>query len=217
MRFITVWMIVFSLLVPTRTMAADPAFVQLVCSVDGAEVRLDGKLFGVTPVQPIQVRAGRHVITITRQGYMNFTKSIQIEAGVTLPVFVDLLQEDFGLPELELEPLNQAPLPAPKQQPPKTSDMPLPELDLMPLGEEMSLPKVEEKIPEAPVVEVPGLILTEPVPPVAAVSHGRPWYKSWWFIGGSTGAAVLAGVVAGVVVGTKDNGKGSPPVVIWAP
>jgi len=58
---------------------------------EGAEVYIDGKLVGVTPIaRPIAVDAGNHMVTIKKQGYNLWSSEVTIQSKQTLPLNIML-------------------------------------------------------------------------------------------------------------------------------
>lgn len=70
-----------------RSLLAD---VTLTISPEGAEVRLDNRVIGTAPMQHYAMAAGRHVLEVTRDGYVSRSKDLMITAGVPLTIAVDL-------------------------------------------------------------------------------------------------------------------------------
>lgn len=55
--------------------------VEVSCNVEGAEVRIDGRLVGRTPfAEPIRVAAGKSVIHVVADGYFDAMRQTQIDA-----------------------------------------------------------------------------------------------------------------------------------------
>ncbi|MDH3196658.1 MAG: protein kinase [Candidatus Krumholzibacteria bacterium] len=58
---------------------------------EGAELYIDGALVGVTPImRPIEVEAGRHLLTIKKTGYFAWSSEVTVEANKTLPLKIVL-------------------------------------------------------------------------------------------------------------------------------
>lgn len=56
--------------------------VELSCTVDGAEVRIDGRLVGHTPlVMPLMLVAGKSVVEVRADGYFDMARQVQVDAG----------------------------------------------------------------------------------------------------------------------------------------
>lgn len=75
------------LIVEMRSLLAD---VTLTISPDGAEVKLDNRIIGTAPMQKYAIAAGRHVLEVTRDGYVSRSKELMVTAGVPLTIAVDL-------------------------------------------------------------------------------------------------------------------------------
>ncbi|OPY38397.1 MAG: PEGA domain protein [Methanoregula sp. PtaU1.Bin051] len=65
--------------------------IAVVSSPSGASVNLDGWDKGKTPTTIQQVKAGTHMITLTLAGYDEYTKTVTVEAGRTIPVTANLV------------------------------------------------------------------------------------------------------------------------------
>ncbi|MFO0571341.1 MAG: PEGA domain-containing protein [Polyangiaceae bacterium] len=59
-------------------------------AADGAEVAIDGRLQGVTPLPALALRAGRHFVTVTKNGKKAFSSSVSLERGQRKVVEADL-------------------------------------------------------------------------------------------------------------------------------
>ncbi|MEZ4228177.1 MAG: PEGA domain-containing protein [Polyangiaceae bacterium] len=57
---------------------------------NGAEVRVDGRPVGVTPMSPIELDAGVHLITVSRTGREPFSKELDLSRGEQRTLEVDL-------------------------------------------------------------------------------------------------------------------------------
>jgi tetratricopeptide (TPR) repeat protein len=56
--------------------------LEITCNLDGAEVRLDGRLLGRTPLRgAVRVVAGESVIRMSAQGYFDVARQVQVDAG----------------------------------------------------------------------------------------------------------------------------------------
>ncbi|MCH7676617.1 PEGA domain-containing protein [candidate division KSB1 bacterium] len=56
----------------------------------GAAIELDGKVVGNTPFKIEQIKPGQHQIVLSKPGYSDKTTSVDIEAGQTKPLKVQL-------------------------------------------------------------------------------------------------------------------------------
>jgi hypothetical protein len=64
-----------------REMRAILAPVNMVIAPDGANVQVDGRSIGTAPIGQYLVPAGRHVVTVTADGYSTQTKELMVSAG----------------------------------------------------------------------------------------------------------------------------------------
>jgi tetratricopeptide (TPR) repeat protein len=68
--------------------------VEITCNVVGAEVRIDGRLIGRTPlVGSVPVLAGQSVIQVSADGYFEVARRVQADAGSLSRVDVRLIQD----------------------------------------------------------------------------------------------------------------------------
>jgi hypothetical protein len=64
-------------------------------NVDGATVRIDDALVGESPLAPLELAPGRHVVVVTREGYASQRREVEVGPGeserldVTLVSFAD--------------------------------------------------------------------------------------------------------------------------------
>lgn len=65
--------------------------LKVTCSVDGAEVLVDGKVLATTPMRETSVTAGKHTIKVRKLGYLEFVDKVNIRSGVTEKLKVELL------------------------------------------------------------------------------------------------------------------------------
>jgi len=58
---------------------------------EGAELYIDGRRYGMTPLmRPILLDAGRHTLSLRKQGYFEWTSEVTVEAKKTLPLKITL-------------------------------------------------------------------------------------------------------------------------------
>lgn len=67
--------------------------VEILAEPPGAEVSIDGKVVGVTPMRPVHVDLGDHEVKITKVGYEPFAKSVTVVAEQSVSVSAALTQE----------------------------------------------------------------------------------------------------------------------------
>ena len=77
---------------PVEAPAEQPARgrLELRVSEAGARVLVDGKLYGVTPLAPIELVEGDHVVVVVQDGFARFEKRVSIAEGETLSLDVRL-------------------------------------------------------------------------------------------------------------------------------
>jgi serine/threonine-protein kinase len=62
-----------------------------VVTLEGAEVYVDGKLVGVTPIRkPIDLDSGPHMVTLKKTGYHTWSSEVMVEPQKTLPLKITL-------------------------------------------------------------------------------------------------------------------------------
>lgn len=76
----------------TTTLPAEPGLLQLAVR-PWAEVRVDGKLVGTTPLDKMSLAAGPHVVVLSHPAFQPLTRSVTIRPGEVLKVVVDLAKE----------------------------------------------------------------------------------------------------------------------------
>ena len=71
---------------------ADPLVTTLSVSanVNGAQVLVDGKEVGETPLSDVAVSPGEHKITVEKKGYESYGKRIRLESGRSMSLYVDM-------------------------------------------------------------------------------------------------------------------------------
>jgi CRISPR/Cas system-associated exonuclease Cas4 (RecB family) len=67
--------------------------IEILAEPIGAEVSIDGKVLGVTPLKPVHVDVGNHEIKITKAGYQPFAKSVTLVAEQRAAVSTALVLE----------------------------------------------------------------------------------------------------------------------------
>jgi len=73
------------------------------CDIEGATVSVDELKRGATPLTPIQVTPGRHVVTVYKFGYLPFTVTVDVGPKQIHEVKV-VLQRDPNAPEVTAPP-----------------------------------------------------------------------------------------------------------------
>jgi serine/threonine protein kinase len=62
-----------------------------VATTEGAELYIDGRLIGITPIlRPIEVEAGTHTVTIKKANYFAWTSEVTVGSNETLPLQITL-------------------------------------------------------------------------------------------------------------------------------
>lgn len=74
-------------------------FISVDTNPSGANVFIDGDLKGVTPLNNYPLKPGIHTIVISKFGYMDYTRSVNIEANKTFTISVTLIkvEESFSM------------------------------------------------------------------------------------------------------------------------
>ena len=58
---------------------------------EGAEVYIDGRLVGVTPIRkPLELDAGPHMVTLKKAGFFTWSSEVTVESNKTLPIRITL-------------------------------------------------------------------------------------------------------------------------------
>jgi len=176
--------------------------VKITANVRGAEVFLDGRSIGTTPlVLTKDLGAGTHVVELRHQGYGAVRQELEVGEGRAYTIEADLQPEQApttvvgsklgGGKHDATPPLEEPPL--------ANGDLARrPELVRQPVagtpeGKPAFLPETRSGSPPA---SAPG---AEPD------REGRPFYARWWFWT-AVGAVVVGGVAAGLALGLPDEG-----------
>ena len=82
--------------------------IEISANVSGAQVLLDDRGVGATPVQGVEVSPGSHRIRVKKEGYDTYEKSVQVEAGRTfsMQVYLDKMKPRKGRLYVETDPKN---------------------------------------------------------------------------------------------------------------
>ena len=72
------------------SMAGGGGNIKIVSNVDGADVLLDGKKVGVSPMTIKAVKPGNHVIEVRKRGYESSEQNVDIQMGQALVLKMDL-------------------------------------------------------------------------------------------------------------------------------
>jgi hypothetical protein len=195
--------------------------LQIRCETTGAEVVLDGKSVGRVPLpEPLWAMPGSHRVTISHEGSVPATETVEISAGIAALVVIRLApvspvaapsapsaaKPGSVAPVVEMaiargeatraatQPAKETPSPA--VGPPSTVDHKAG--DRLPATDPTTPPSGGLATPAPPSATPPALELsTQPVP-AAEASSARPFYRTWWFwtcttvvLGGSVTAAIL--------------------------
>lgn len=68
--------------------------LRLTANYDGADVVLDGAPAGTSPwTAPRDVEAGRHTLSVTREGFIPFRSEVSVERGLNTAAYADLAPE----------------------------------------------------------------------------------------------------------------------------
>ena len=63
-----------------------PAFVRIRSEPPGAQVEIDGNVFGATPTDPLRVSAGNRTVRIVHEGFLPWEDTIRARSGRTVDV-----------------------------------------------------------------------------------------------------------------------------------
>lgn len=92
--------------------------VEINCNVDGAEVRVDGRSVGHTPLQePLRLVAGKSVVEVSVDGYFDMARQVQVDAG-------GISRVSFSLTAMTPPQALASTLLAPISRPPLASNVP---------------------------------------------------------------------------------------------
>jgi hypothetical protein len=75
------------------SLLGEPGQIVLEVNVSGAAIRLDGLLRGSSPVDALPVNAGLHVVSVTKEGYLPFSRSVGVKTGQTVRIRVELKKD----------------------------------------------------------------------------------------------------------------------------
>lgn len=87
----------------TFSMVGNPGKLDIRANVAGAVVSLDGVRRGSTPTRPLRVNAGLHVVTVTKVGYLQWSRSVGVKSGQTVIVKVELKKDPDYVPPRRVE------------------------------------------------------------------------------------------------------------------
>jgi PEGA domain len=80
-----------------QEMASRLGTVEISCNVDGAVVRVDGRVLGKTPLDgPSFLLAGQSVIQVVAPGYFDVTRQVYVDAGALSRLDVSLTPTEVG-------------------------------------------------------------------------------------------------------------------------
>lgn len=204
--------------------------LQIECSVDGAEVWVDGKLLGTTPLQAQTVAAGRRRVVVRKDNYASFSKRVTVRAGRSIRLAVELQAVNApppeDLPGLDLVPLAPPPPDASSETAPAPGLVAPP--PLVPPPDDPSKSTADAEGPGTELTPIPGLVAPPPdevnkptsidTSLTQQVEPSDPWYLSPWFLGG-TAAVVTGAVVAGFLLANSGDGTPAETPIdrVWAP
>jgi hypothetical protein len=76
-----------------------PPQLRITVNVDGATVRVDDEVIGESPVVPIRLAPGRHVVTVQRDGYLLARREVELDMGENERV--DITLQSFAAAGIE--------------------------------------------------------------------------------------------------------------------
>lgn len=80
-----------------------PGYIELSVSEEGATIMLNGLTRGSSPVRPLRVQPGLHVVEISKLGYLRHTQSVGVRAGQRIGLSVELQKDPSYVPPRRLE------------------------------------------------------------------------------------------------------------------
>lgn len=179
-------------------------------STVGADIFIDGQPVAKVPMKlPMALRAGKHTIKVSRQGYADYLDTFRIRSGRDVRLEIDLLPVSGVLRVAARPPADVV-------------------VDGRRVGETPYLGEVE---PGSRVVEVrapdhavhretlqvaagelyPLEVQLVPLPPQVPAAP-TPWYGHWWVWAGA--AAVAGGVTAAIVMSQPDGPPADPDHIL---
>lgn len=184
--------------------------IHVTSSIPKAQVAVDGKVVGVTPLD-WEVKIGTRSVSVSVPGHPPYTQTVRANPGETY----DVKAKFNG--KAEPEPVAAAPaaddlalVPLASEEP----DLPLEPVAEPPLssGQELAL----EGLPCGLPADTSGSA-SSPMTATATVdtSKKKPLYKQWWPY--AVGGAVVAAVIIGVVVAGSGGGEAKPYDTEWNP
>ncbi len=208
-------------LVPATGMARKPrkrGFLELFSTTVGAELRINGALKGIVPLEGrVLLTPGKHEVEVRLRGYLTHQETIRIRNGRTTELEVDLIAVDGivsittpGLIDATIrvdgEIIGSTPfdgaIPAGDHTLEISRDGYASEVREMRFqaGREY---EIDVKLDAVPAPQVVGAIWVDPLPTLAPQLLPRegefsPFYESWWFWT-LTGVALTGAAATGVV------------------
>jgi hypothetical protein len=175
-------------------------------SVPDAEIAIDGKVFGVSPLgAPLKLYKGTHTIKVTKRGHSEFLDVVKIDVGKTVTLEVELFALSAPV-SVTSKPTGAIVL---------VDDLAVGTTpyngDLEP-GSRRIRVKLDGYLPSEKVVEliaggeykVDFPLAPEPPPPESLrKGPSKPIYKKWWFWAATSVVAV--GVTALVITSTSGD------------
>ncbi len=76
---------------PAHARRARKGLLKVSSTVNGAEVFIDGRSIGQTPIKAKALRTGRYRLLVKKTGYLEFSERIRIKKGKTTKITADLL------------------------------------------------------------------------------------------------------------------------------
>jgi hypothetical protein len=100
----------------TRELKKRIATVEVRCTQDGAQVAIDRREVGSTPLRPVRLLAGTHRVEVTKPGFVPFGEELAVKHGEEARVEALLRPVPVTAPTLA-EPLREPPAPAEQAEP----------------------------------------------------------------------------------------------------
>jgi hypothetical protein len=195
--------------------------INIMSPAAGATVEVDGLEVGTVPVEPIEVGAGEHEVKVRKIGHMEFAETVNVGAGESVDLMVDLIatagvltvesSEPDAFVMISGKPAGKTPLKDYEVVPgdhvlvvKKEGFAPYNQkLNVLAGGEytiraTLAVKSDKDAVAAAPGAPAPAAAVAGEQAAPAPMGGEGPVFTRWWFLLGA--AAVVGGAVAGVIV-----------------